>query len=82
MSSVATVLTAAMQLDRPERADVARQLIASLDDGAHTAEPEVEAAWLVEVDRRLAAAEGGPAQFEPWKVVEERIAARLRGLRR
>ncbi len=80
MSSVAAVLAAAMQLDRRERADVARKLIASLDDGAAADEHEVETAWLAEVERRFAAAEGGAAQFEPWEVVEERIAARLRNL--
>jgi putative addiction module component (TIGR02574 family) len=82
MSSIDLVLTAAMQLDRPERADVARQLIASLDGGADAAEPDVEAAWLAEVERRMAGADAGTAQFEPWEAVEERIATRLRGLRR
>ena len=82
MSSVATVLTAAMELDRPERADVARKLIASLDDGGDAGEPEVETAWLAEVERRLATADAGTAQFEPWEVVEQRIVARLRDLHR
>jgi putative addiction module component (TIGR02574 family) len=82
MSSVTSVRTAAMQLDRQERADLARQLIASLDDEVDAADDDVDAAWLAEVERRVLIAEGGTAKFEPWEVVEERIAARLRDMRR
>jgi hypothetical protein len=82
MSSIDAVLAEALQLDRRARADVARRLIASLDDGPEAAEDDVEAAWLAEVERRQSAAEGGTAQFEPWEAVEERIGARLRGVRR
>lgn len=82
MSPAIRVRTAAMQLDRQERADLARQLIASLDEDVDTAGDDVEAAWLDEVERRLSDAEGEPAKFEPWEIVEERIAARLRDMRR
>jgi hypothetical protein len=82
MLSIDSVLAEAMQLDRRARADVARRLIASLDDGPEAAEEDVEAAWLAEVERRKEAAKAGTAQFEPWEVVEERIAARLRDVRR
>jgi putative addiction module component (TIGR02574 family) len=81
MSPVDTVLTAAMQLGRQERADVARQLIASLDEDAGADEHDVEAAWLAEVEGRLSAAEAGTAQFEPWEAVEQRITKRLRDVR-
>jgi hypothetical protein len=57
-------------------------LIASLDEELDGADEDVEAAWLAEVDRRLLAAERGTAKFEPWEVVEERIAAHLREMRR
>jgi len=40
MSSASAVLTAAMKLPRSERADLARELIASLDEGVELA-PEV-----------------------------------------
>jgi putative addiction module component (TIGR02574 family) len=82
MSSVTSVRTAALQLARQDRADLARQLIASLDEELDGADEDVEAAWLAEVDRRLLAAERGTAKFEPWEVVEERIAAHLREMRR
>jgi len=71
-----------MQLDRQERADLARQLIASLDEEVDATDEDVESAWLAEVERRLATAEHGRAKLEPWEDVEERIAARLRDLRR
>lgn len=82
MSSVSTVRSAALQLDRQERADLARQLIASLDEGVDAADGDVEAAWLAEVEKRIATAAGGTAKFEPWEAAEERIAARLRDMRR
>jgi putative addiction module component (TIGR02574 family) len=75
MSSASAVAMEAMQLARQERADLARALIASLDDEG---DQDVEAAWLGEVERRVQTAEHGTAQFEPWEVVEQRIAARLR----
>lgn len=69
-----TVLAEALQLPPEERADVAKMLIASLD------EPDdegVEAAWLEEVERRLQDVDRGSAKFEPWETVRARIAARL-----
>ena len=74
-----TVLAQALQLPPEERADVAKHLIASLDDPA---DEGVEAAWLAEVERRLQDVDRGTANFEPWEVVRARIAARLRANRR
>lgn len=73
------MLAQALQLPPEERADVAKHLIASLD------EPEdegVEAAWLAEVERRLHEVDQGKAKVEPWEVVRDRIAARLRTTRK
>ena len=82
MSSATSVRAAAMQLARQERADLARQLIVSLDEDADAVGEDVEAAWLAEVEQRLATAERAPAKFEPWEVAQERIAARLRDMGR
>jgi putative addiction module component (TIGR02574 family) len=73
------VLAQALQLPPEERADVAKRLIASLDDPA---DGDVEAAWLAEVERRLQDVDRGTAKFEPWEVVRARIATRLRTNRR
>ncbi|WP_437777177.1 addiction module protein [Sorangium sp. So ce1097] len=75
MSSRNAVLAQALQLPPEERADVAKRLIASLDEPA---DQDVEAAWLAEVERRLQDVERGTAAFVSWDVVRERIAARLR----
>jgi putative addiction module component (TIGR02574 family) len=81
MSSASAVLSEAMRLPRQERADVARQLIASLDDEASADGEDVEAAWLTEVEQRLDAINRGTATFEPWETLHDRIAARLRVMR-
>ena len=73
------MLAQALQLPPEERADVAKRLIASLDEPA---DGDVEAAWLAEVERRLQDVDRGSAKFEPWEAVRARIAARLRTNRR
>jgi putative addiction module component (TIGR02574 family) len=75
MSSRNAVLAEALQLSPEERADVAKRLIASLDDPA---DEDVEAAWLAEVERRLQDVDRGTASVEPWDAVRERLARRLR----
>jgi len=54
----------------------------TLDDDVDAATEDIDAAWLAEVERRLTAAQGGAARFEPWEAVEARIAGRLREMRR
>lgn len=81
MSSRATLLAMAMQLPRAERADLAKQLIASLDEPDEVMNGEVEAAWLAEVERRIEKIDHGTAKFEPWDVVRDRIAAKLQTTR-
>jgi putative addiction module component (TIGR02574 family) len=79
MASQQAILAQAMQLSREQRAEVARELIASLDEPA---EPDVESAWLAEVERRLHAVDSGASATLPWEVVRERITARLRPTRK
>ena len=79
MSASKTVLEQALTLPRGERAEVARELIASLDG------PEddgVEAAWLDEAERRQREAATGAVALEDWSEVRERIAVELRSARR
>jgi putative addiction module component (TIGR02574 family) len=75
MSSRNAVLAEALQLPPEERADVAKRLIASLDEPV---DEDVEAAWLAEVERRLQDVDHGTAKIEPWDAVRERLARRLR----
>lgn len=69
----------AMQLSRTERADLIKQLLASLDgpDDACSID-DVEKAWLAEVDQRIDKVNQGSATTESWDVVRSRIAAKLR----
>jgi putative addiction module component (TIGR02574 family) len=69
------VLSEALTLDLRERAEVAAQLIASLDGEP---EQDVEAAWAAEVDRRIEAVEAGRAKLVPWADVERRVEEEIR----
>jgi putative addiction module component (TIGR02574 family) len=69
------ILDSALALPPAERAEVARELIASLDG---VAEQGAEDAWLAEVERRLLEVDSGTARTEDWEAVRSRVAARLR----
>ncbi len=65
-----------MPLD--ERADVAAQLLASLDDAAADDPAEVEAAWAAEIERRARRVIAGETLGVPWEDVRRRADAELR----
>ena len=65
-----------MSLD--ERADVAAQLLASLDDAADDEPAEVEAAWAAEIERRARRVIAGETTGVPWEDVRRRAEAELR----
>ena len=64
------VLADALRLEPDSRADVAAELLASLDGPA---DPDAEAAWDAEIERRIAAIEAGTIRLEPWAEVKRRI---------
>jgi putative addiction module component (TIGR02574 family) len=70
------VLADALRLDLEARAEVAAELLASLDGPA---DPGTEAAWAVEIERRVAAIEAGTVKLEPWKDVKRRIEKEILG---
>ena len=70
------VLVDALRLDLDGRAEVAAELLASLDGPA---DPDVEAAWAVEIERRVAAIEVGTVRLEPWAEVKRRIEKEILG---
>lgn len=70
------VLADALRLEPDARAEVAAELLASLDGPA---DPDAEAAWDAEIDRRIAAIEAGTIQLEPWSEVKRRIERDLLG---
>ena len=64
------VLADALRLEPDARAEVAAELLASLDGPA---DPDAQAAWDSEIDRRIAAIEAGAIRLEPWSEVRRRI---------
>ena len=70
------VLTDALRLDSSARAELAAELLASLDGPA---DPGAEAAWNDEIDRRIEAIEAGSIRLEPWEQVKRRIEKDLLG---
>lgn len=70
------VLADALRLDPKSRAELAAELLASLDGPA---DPDAEAAWAAEIERRVAAIEAGTAKLEPWEKVKHRIEKEILG---
>jgi len=64
------VLADALRLEPDARAEVAAELLASLDGPA---DPEAEAAWDAEIEHRIDAIEAGTVRLEPWAEVKRRI---------
>ena len=71
-----SVLADALRLEPDARAEVAAELLASLDGPA---EPDAEAAWDAEIDRRVAAIESGTIRLESWDDVKRRIERDILG---
>ena len=63
----------ALRLAPESRADLARELLASLDS---LSDSEIERLWLDEADRRLARLDRGEASADPSDVVLARVRAR------
>ncbi|MDO8837005.1 MAG: addiction module protein [Vicinamibacterales bacterium] len=68
--AVAAVLADALRLDEQARAELAAELIASLDGPT---DPDAESQWAAEIERRVAAVESGATTLEPWDDVRRRI---------
>jgi putative addiction module component (TIGR02574 family) len=66
----AAVLADALRLDEHARAELAAELLASLDGPV---DPDAETQWAAEIERRVAAIEAGTATLESWADVRRRI---------
>lgn len=69
------LLREALKLELSDRAQLAADLLASLDG-----EPEegVEAAWAAEIERRAERARSGEDPGKPWAEVRDRLLGSLR----
>lgn len=71
------LLREALALPLEERADVAAELLASLD-GTEPDSADVEAAWAAEIERRARRVLAGDSLGIPWEEVRRRAEADLR----
>ena len=70
------VLADALRLDAQSRAQLAAELLASLDGPS---DPDAESAWQAEIERRVADLKAGKAKLEPWEQVKRRIERGILG---
>jgi len=73
-NTLAELKERASQLSEAERAELALSLIESLDGPA---EPGVEEAWRIEIERRIGQIERGEVQLIPGDEVFARLRRRL-----
>jgi putative addiction module component (TIGR02574 family) len=71
------LLKEALRLPVRDRADVAAELLASLDDEAPDDFEAAEKAWAIEIERRGRRALAGESAGLPWEEVRQRLEARL-----
>ncbi len=69
------LLKEALELPDAERAELAAELMASFDGPS---DPDVDAAWAVEIERRADKVLSGESQGVPWDEVRERVERELR----
>jgi putative addiction module component (TIGR02574 family) len=70
------VLADALRLGPTERAELAAEVLASLDGPADV---DAESAWEEEVRRRIEAIDAGTVELEPWDAVKHRIEKDILG---
>jgi len=71
------LLREALALPTEDRADVAAELLASLDEPATMDPVAIETAWAREIERRARRVMAGESAGEPWEDVRARVARRL-----
>ena len=73
------LLREALALPEPERADLAAELLASLDEPADDDPETVSALWSEELDRRARRVLSRDASGEDWDSLRHRLADELKG---
>lgn len=68
------LLEAALRLSAEERAELAVELVASVDGGP---DADAEAAWAAEITRRVSATLEGTARTVDWPSLRKRVQRRL-----
>lgn len=73
--ATAEVLQDALKLDSADRAEIASELIASLDTEV---DADAETVWAPEIEERAARARSGQDPGKPWPEVRDRVERDLR----
>lgn len=73
MATQRELLAQVMDLPAQERAELAHEVLRSLDDDS---EVDAQAAWTAELTRRLADAKANPDKLLSFEEVKQRMAAR------
>ena len=71
MSVTDEIINQALKQSKKERAFIAEILINSLDN---VVDDDVEAAWQLEIDRRLQEINSGKVKCLPWEEVQRRLS--------
>jgi putative addiction module component (TIGR02574 family) len=71
----AELLARALTLPVRERAEIAHELLVSIDDGADS---DAADAWVAELEQRAREARSGSVATEDWAVVRARLVSRWR----
>ena len=69
----------ALALADEERAELAAELLASLEGSAGAGDDGLAVAWAEEIERRALAVVSGQSQVASWETVRESIADELTG---
>lgn len=72
-----TLLTEALELAVDDRAELAAELLASLDEPTSDSQEEVDRLWAAEIERRSNRVLTGESPGEPWDEARRRIESDL-----
>jgi putative addiction module component (TIGR02574 family) len=72
-----TLLTEALELAVEDRAELAAELLASLDEPTSDSQEEVDRLWAAEIGRRSNRVLSGESSGEPWDEARRRIESDL-----
>jgi putative addiction module component (TIGR02574 family) len=72
-----TLLQEVLKLPVEERADVAAELLASLEHAPEAEAEEIEREWGAEIERRARRVLAGDSPGVPWEEVKRNVGSRL-----
>jgi putative addiction module component (TIGR02574 family) len=73
MSEVEHLVSEAMKLSAPERAELVERLLETVTSEDVRIDPAIDAAWLAEARRRSAELRSGAVEAVPWEEVERQL---------